>query len=35
MLVVQDMDGGIFGAYVNEAFKKSESYYGNGEWYVL
>lgn len=34
VLVVKDMEGGIFGAYVNEAFKKSESYYGNGEWYV-
>ncbi|KAK9898890.1 TLD-domain-containing protein, partial [Cystobasidium minutum MCA 4210] len=34
VLVVKDMEGGIFGAYVNEAFKKSESYYGNGECFL-
>lgn len=34
VLLVKDMENNIFGAYVNEAFKKSDGYYGNGEWYV-
>lgn len=32
VLCVRDMEGGIFGGYVNEAFVRREGYYGNGEW---
>lgn len=35
LLVVEDTDGCVFGAYSNEAFKRSDSYYGSGEWLVL
>ena len=34
VLCVRDMRGRIFGAYVTEAFKKHDSYYGTGDWSV-
>lgn len=32
LLCIRDMRGGTYGAYVNEAFRKQENYYGNGDW---
>ncbi|GAA97134.1 uncharacterized protein L969DRAFT_94122 [Mixia osmundae IAM 14324] len=34
VLVVRDSEGSVFGAYVNEAFRKSDNYYGNGESFL-
>lgn len=34
VLAVQDTNGAIFGAYVNEAFHKQDTYYGNGECFL-
>jgi len=34
ILLVKDMEDAVFGAYVNEPFRKSESYYGNGECFL-
>lgn len=34
VLCVSDMRGGVFGAYVNEAFVRREGYYGSGECFL-
>ena len=35
LLVVQDTRGSLFGAFTNEALRKHDGYYGNGEWSAL
>lgn len=34
VLVVQDTEGALFGAFSNEALKKREGYYGSGECFL-
>lgn len=35
VLIVKDNNGSIFGAFVNEYFRPSKSYYGNGECFLF
>jgi hypothetical protein len=34
-IVMEDKDGYVFGGFLNEAFKKSDGYYGTGESFVF
>lgn len=32
LLIVKDNEGGVFGAFINEKLRRTEGYYGSGEW---
>lgn len=35
LLVVKDDEGYVFGAFINEKLRRTDGFYGSGEWCVL